>query len=105
MNRRLKFDELRPNSRLQGHSKSTLTSIANEVEAERGLGITKLFPSPIANVFLEGDRFWTRGISYCTDQVAGNEPQGSKTARRDAVFNPGGPLSGGSVIGVTVPYQ
>ena len=40
-----------------GHSKSTLTSIANEVEAERGLGNAKLIPSPIANVFWEGDRY------------------------------------------------
>ena len=36
-----------------------------------------------------------RGISYRNDQVASNEPRGSKTARRDAVFDPGGPLSGG----------
>ena len=57
-----------------GHSQSALTSIANEVEAERGLENAKLIPSPIANVFWEGDRFWTRGISYHNDQVAGNEP-------------------------------
>ena len=81
-----------------GHSQSTLTSIANEVEAERGLGNAKLIPSPIANVFWEGDRFWTRGISYRNDQVAGNEPQGSKTARRAAVFDPGDRYLGGPLL-------
>ena len=39
------------------------------------------------------------------DQVAGNGPRGSKTARHAAVFDPGGPLSGGSVIGVTGPNR
>ena len=58
-----------------------------------------------ANVFLGGDRFRTRGISYRNDQVAGNGPRGSKTARHAAVFDPGGPLSGGSVIGVTYPAR
>ena len=37
----------------------------------------------------EGDCFRTRGISYCNDQVAGNEPRGLKMARNAAAFNPG----------------
>ena len=39
-----------PNSRYYGHSQRVLTSIANEVEAERGLGNAKLIPSPTDNV-------------------------------------------------------
>ena len=35
--------------------------IANEVEAERGLGNIKLIPSPTANVFLEGGSFADEG--------------------------------------------
>ena len=77
------------------------------MEAERGLGNAKLIPSVIANVFWEGDRFRTRGISYRNDQVAGNRPLGLKTARHVAVFDTGGLLmrGGGSVIGVTVPIK
>ena len=40
--RRLKFDELVRIHGYYGHSKSTSTSIANEVEAERGLGNANL---------------------------------------------------------------
>ena len=85
-----------------GHSQSTLTSIANEVEAEWSLGNAKWIPSPIVNVFWEGDRFWMRGISH-RNQVAGNKPRGLKIAKRAAVFDPWGPLSGGSVIAVQFP--
>ena len=42
-----------------------------------------------------------RGIAYGRVLVAGNGPWGSKTARNVADNNPGGPFSGGTVIGVT----
>ena len=101
MSRRLKFDELRPNSRLL-HSQSIYLDFGCERSRSRtGSGQRQTDSFPIANVFWEGDCFWTRGISYRNDQVAGNGPRGSKTARRAAVFDPWGPLSGGSVIGVT----
>ena len=44
-----------------------------------------------------------RGIAYGSVQVAGNGPRGSKTARIVADNDPGGPFSGGTVIGVTGP--
>ena len=69
----------------------------NEVEAEQQCQTDSF----AANVFLVGDHFRTRGIYYHKDQVTGNGPRGSKMARHTAVFDPGGPLSGGSVIGVT----
>ena len=99
--RRLKFDELRPNSRLLRSQSIYLDFDCERSRSRTGSGQRQTDSFPIANVFWEGDCFWTRGISYRNDQVAGNGPRGSKTARRAAVFDSWGPLSGGSVIGVT----
>ena len=69
------------------------------MDAERGLGNAKLISSPIANVFWEGDRFQTRGISYRNDQVAETNPGDRK--RQDTLpFSIQGTVIGGSVIGV-----
>ena len=60
--------------------------IANEVEAKLGLGSAKLIPSPVVNVFVGGDHFWTRGISYCNDQVASGRTPGIRNSKKCCHF-------------------
>ena len=94
-----KFDDIRPNSGLL-RSQSHLDFDYEQSGRRTGAGQRQTDFFPNSECFLGGGPFPNEGDILPQRSGRRNEPRGPKTARQVAVFDPGEPLSGGSVIGV-----